>query len=397
MAKKTVAHLTIDFYLRGGVQCWIDLVARHTAEQFRHVVLTPNRLEEYPDTACIVPKFARPERSEPSLRRFLDEGELPEVSHASPFVTNEMIEYVSETLRPEIIIVYGNDSEDLFLPARVMCERSVILLRAQYHEGLPFSWVQKHVDGLILFHDNAVLRGLGKPVLELSRTYDDTVFQTVTPYGERSRNAVAYFGRFHESKGVAALATIVDRLAPRGIELHLYTTPTPAHHEKDIQALLDRHPGKVVRFPWITVPQDLAAANNRYRVVLSPGALYNLANTFGQSNLEAIACGASLVGILNTADHVTFAHARGKYLNLAGKLFHAVADADEMVERTLELLELDENPLGNNEPLLEPFRVSQQRSSIGDFLEGLYESKFASLLPAKGGEVDKSEGRGGVG
>ena len=366
--------MTLGFNLRGGVQCWINLIAKHCSDRFVHYVLTPNVPPDRPETACIVPGFAHAGYDEPNLRRHLAPGELPEIGHRSRFITDEILSCISDRLKPNIIVIYGNDAQELFIPACLMHAQSLIVLRVQYHQGLPLQWVERYVDAIIMFHDNPVLSGLGKPTLELHRTYDDTVFRNVTPFGLRRSDAVAYFGRFHELKGVDAFHQILPVLRKHGKSLHLYATPTPPSANAGIEALRRQYPDHVVCHPWITDPAALARANNQYRVVISPGASNNLANTFGQSNLEALACGAKLIALLDNDNRARYAHTKGKYLDYEGRLFEAVSHPREMARAAIESLKT-----GNaikNPAVLREFGISRQRDRIVSFLLDQHARKF---------------------
>lgn len=376
MKKKSIVHMTLGFNLRGGVQCWLNLAAKHTADRFTHYILTPNVSPETLETACIVPKFSHAGDEEPDLRRHLVAGELPEVGHRSRFITDEILSYISNQLKPEIIVIYGNDAQELFIPARLMHSESLIVLRAQYHQGLPLEWLQKYIDAIIMFHDNPALAGLGKPIIELHRTYDDTVFQRVTPFHERCSDAVAYFGRFNELKGVDAFDVILPILREHSKSLHLYTTPTPPSAGAGIEALIKRYPDNVVCYPWITDPAALAQANNRYRVVISPGASNNLANTFGQSNLEAVACGAKLIVLLDENNRARYSHTKGKYLDYENVLFKAVSRPEEMAWAAIEALDAKGGNAVVEAADLREFGITHQRERMVSFLVDQYARKF---------------------
>lgn len=375
MGRKSIAHITLGFHLRGGVQCWIELIARHSGDDFTHYVLTPNAR---PDgkTACIVPEFSSAEENEPDLRRRLAAAELPEVGRRSRFINEEILTYISDVFEPDVVIIYGNDAQELLLPARLMHARSLIILRVQYHQGLPLQWLREYVDAVILFHDNAVLAGLGKPMLELHRTYDDTVFRNTAPFLQRQSDSVAYFGRFHELKGVAAFHTMLPILQQHGKRLHLYTTPTPPSAQAEIDALIRRYPDNLVCHKWITDPAALAEANNQYRVVVAPGASNNLANTFGQSNLEAIACGAKLIALLDDNNRGRYAHTRGKYLDYEGRLFQAVDNAVDMAYAAIEAMASPDAGIAADAADLKEFGISRQRQRIVEFINDQHARKF---------------------
>ena len=125
-----IVHFTIDFLLKGGVQRWIDLFAKYTKDTFRHYVLTPNRLQHYSYENCIVPSFRH---IQDNLKKYWNENFIPSTSH---YITSEIIEYTRK-LSPEIIIIYGNDAKELFIPAKLFSDKSLIISRCQHDMGLP--------------------------------------------------------------------------------------------------------------------------------------------------------------------------------------------------------------------------------------------------------------------
>jgi hypothetical protein len=108
--------------------------------------------------------------------------------------------------------------------------------------------------------------------------------------------------------------------------------------------------------------------------VISPGASNNLANTFGQSNLEALACGAKLIALLDNDNRARYAHTKGKYLDYEGRLFEAVSHPREMARAAIESLKTG-NAIKNPAVLLE-FGISRQRDRIVSFLLDQHARKF---------------------
>jgi hypothetical protein len=162
--------------------------------------------------------------------------------------------------------------------------------------------------------------------------------------------------------------------------LHLYTTPTPPSARARIDALMKKYPANVVCYPWITDPEALAEANNRYRVVISPGASNNLANTFGQSNLEAVACGAKLIVLLDNDNRAKYQHTKGKYLDYEDRLFRSVSSSEEMANAAIAALETRDADNFVKAVDLKEFGISHQRDRITGFLLDQYNHKFDRVL-----------------
>lgn len=370
-----VVHFTIDFLLKGGVQRWIDLFAKYTKDTFRHYVLTPNRLLHYNYENCIVPSFRH---VQDNLKKYWNENFIPSTSH---YITSEIIEYTRK-LSPEVIIIYGNDAKELFIPAKLFSDKSLVISRCQHEIGLPpEEFIEKYIDAFITFNNKLDI--YNKPVLKLYRSYDDRIFNVRIPYENRIDNVVAYFGRWACARvgckrdNNERMPHLLATLRKYNIGLHAYTTPTPPQLRNEMNELKRRFPN-IEFYDWILDADMLARTKNKYKVIVDVTRAHDIFLTFGQSNVESLACGANLVLLLN--DSSLNSQNNSFYLPFIKQYVYTANNPKEMGEIIYKILKQGgwKEKLTSDDLML--FKMSYQKNLIKDFIITLYKQKFGKTL-----------------